>query len=292
MRTEAEILNTVTTWARNNPAIRVMLLTSSRVNGANDLLSDYDIEFVVTDLPQFLKEDSWLNTFGSIISVIVENEDAFDGENAMRMVLYEDYTQIDFKLYAIDKFKEQVNKPNLQEDWDVGYRVLLDKDGFTKEMKPPTLQSVTINKPTEEEFHFFINDIWFCMRYVAKCLWRDELFYAKHVSDKIMRFEDLQKIIEWYIGMQHNWQINVNKYGRKFKEHVPPDLWKRIEATFAGADTEENWKALFAYGDLTRELGTAIADKLDYTYPHELDEKITAYLWKIKHLDKNATDII
>lgn len=290
MRTEEEILHAITNWAQNNPAIRVVLLTSSRVNGANDLLSDYDVELVISDLPQFLKEDTWLNTFGNIITVIVENEEAFDGENAMRMVLYEDYTKIDFKLYAIDKFNEQVSKPGLQEDWNVGYKVLLDKDGLTKEMKPA--KGITIEKPTEEEFQFFINDIWFCMPYVAKCLWRNELFYAKHVADKIMRFEDLQKIVEWYIGMQHNWQININKYGRKFKEHVTPDLWKRIEATFAGADIEENWKALFAYGDLTRELGTAIADKLNYTYPHTLDEKITAYLRKIKQLGKNATDII
>jgi aminoglycoside 6-adenylyltransferase len=292
MRTETQILHEITTWAQNNPAIRVILLTSSRANGVADLLSDYDIEFVVSDLLQFLKDDGWLKTFGHIVSVVVENEEAFDGENAMRMVFYDDYIKIDFKLYAIDKFMEQVNKPDLQEDWDVGYKILMDKDGLTKGMKPPTGQSVTIVKPTEQEFHYFINDAWFCMPYIAKCLWRDQLFYAKYVGDNIMRFEDFQKIIEWYIGMQHNWQLKPNKYGRLFKQYLQPDLWKRIEETFAGANIEENWKALFAYADVIRELGKAIAEKLHYTYPQELDETITAYLHKIKHLGKNATDII
>ncbi|MRG48738.1 aminoglycoside adenylyltransferase [Chitinophaga sp. SYP-B3965] len=291
MRQETEILHEVTTWAQNNEAIRAMLLTSSRANGKADLLSDYDIEFVINDLPQFLTDDSWLKTFGNIISVVVENEDAFDGENAMRMVYYEDYIKIDFKLYAIDKFTEQVNKQELQEDWDVGYKILLDKDGLTIGMKPFTGKTVTIAKPTEEEFLFIINDAWFCMPYIAKSLWRDQLFYAKQVGDSIMRFEDFQKIIEWYIGMQHDWKINTNKSGRLFKQYLDPALWKRIEATFAGADIEENWKALFAYADLTREMGIAIAEKLQYTYPQALDEKITAYLWKIKHLDRNATDI-
>ncbi|SIO50576.1 aminoglycoside 6-adenylyltransferase [Chitinophaga niabensis] len=291
MRTETELLHEITTWAGKNEAIRAILLTSSRANGKADLLSDYDIEFVVNDLPEFLKDDSWLKTFGHPVSVVVENEEAFDGENAMRMVFYDDYIKVDFKLYAIGKFIEQVNKPELQEDWDVGYKILIDKDGLTKGMKPPTAKSVTIVKPTEEEFQFFINDAWFCMPYIAKCLWRDQLFYAKHVGDSIMRFEDFQKIIEWYIGMQHNWQLNPNKYGRLFKQYLEPDLWKRIEATFTGADIEDNWKALFAYAEVVRELGKAIAEKLHYTYPQELDEKISAYLHKIKHLDKNATDI-
>lgn len=290
MRTETVILHEITTWAQNNEDIRVVLLTSSRANGKADLLSDYDIEFVVKDLPTFLLDDSWLKTFGHPVSVVVENEDAFDGENAMRMVFYDDYIKIDFKLYAIDKFTEQVNKPALQEDWAVGYKVLLDKDGLTKEMKPP--KGINIAKPTEEEFRFFLNDAWFCMPYIAKCLWRDQLFYAKHVGDSIMRFEDFQKIIEWYIGMQHNWEININKYGRLFKQYLEPGLWKRVEATFAGSDIEENWNALFAYAAVVRELGMAIAEKLNYTYPQELDEKITAYIHKIRHLSKNATDIV
>lgn len=68
-----QLLNTIRNWAETNNNIRAMLLTSSLVNPVApvDELSDLDIEFVVKDLPSFLKDDSWLANFGPIIAVIV-----------------------------------------------------------------------------------------------------------------------------------------------------------------------------------------------------------------------------
>jgi aminoglycoside 6-adenylyltransferase len=281
-------LGKVKEWATGNNNIRAMLLTSSLSNpdAPVDVFSDLDIEFVVSDLETMLSDDAWIANFGNIVSVIVENEAAFDGKHAMRMVFYEDYSKIDFKLYALDKFLEEVEEEELQEDWDVGYRVLLDKDGITAGMKPPTYKSVLISKPTEETYRLKLNDYWWEMTYIAKCLRRDELFFAKFVSEQVMRFENLQLIIEWYIGMQHDWKITTNKRGRLFKQYLDPEIWKKAEATFSGSDIEDNWRALFAYAELGRELGQAIASKLNYTYPAKLDEQISAYILWAKNLKK------
>ncbi len=276
-------------WATSNDDIRAVLLTSSLVNpyAPVDQFSDLDIEFVVSNLQQFLSDDSWVENFGKKIAMIVENEEAFEGKHAMRMVFYEDYTKVDYKIYSVDKFLEEVNNEELQEDWDVGYKVLLDKDDITKNMKPPTYNAVMVKKPTEQEFTTLFNDFWWDMTYVAKCLWRDDLFYAKFMLEDNMRTQYFQKMIEWHIGLEHNWNVSTNKKGRLFKKYLSPEMWKKIEATFSGSDIQDNWRALFAYADIGTELGTAMAQKLGYVYPTELDSKIRNYLnhvksWKVR----------
>jgi aminoglycoside 6-adenylyltransferase len=157
----------------------------------------------------------------------------------MRMVFYEDYYQVDFKLYSISKFLKEAAKPQLPEDWDVGYRVLINKDGLTSRMQPATYACTLVQRPSNEIFQAKMLDYWWDMKQVAKCLWRDELFYAKYVSEEVMRFNNLMKILEWYIGLQHDWKITTNKKGRLFKQYLPPALCKKVEATFSGSDIED-----------------------------------------------------
>lgn len=277
-------LNAIVSWAQEEENIRVMLLTSSLVNpvATVDELSDLDIEFVVKDLSVFLNDNSWLSRFGEVVAVVEENEDVFDGVHAMRMVLYADYSKIDFKLYAIPNFLAEVALPQLPEDWDVGYKVLIDKDGLTTEMKPPTYAVTLVQKPTSEMFQVKMLDYWWDMMAVAKGLWRDELFYARYVAEEVMRVGNLQTLLEWYIGMQHNWQITTNKKGRLFKQYLSPEMWKKVEATFAGSDLADNWRALLAYAELGSEIGPVMAVTLGYTYPLALEKKIRTHLEEMR----------
>ncbi|NSL87698.1 aminoglycoside 6-adenylyltransferase [Chitinophaga sp. Mgbs1] len=281
-----EKLQQVIAWGAGNETIRAMLLTSSLTNphAPVDMFSDLDIDIVVPDLQAFLADDSWLTAFGPVITTIVENEEVFDGRHASRMVIYEDYTKIDFLIYSVEKFREQASADTLYEDWDIGYEVLLDKDRLTAGMQAPTHRVFNIRKPSQEEFAYVFNDFLFCTTYVAKCLWRDELFYARFVAEQIMRFESFQKMIEWYIGSQHNWNVSTNKYGRLFKRYLSPGMWKKIEATFAGADIAGNWNALFAYVDVAGELGRELAQQLGYSYPDAVEEKIRKYLLEVKKM--------
>lgn len=286
-------LEKVIKWAEEKDDIRVMLLTSSLTNpnAPVDIFSDLDIEFVVRDLEHMLNDDSWIAYFGDVIAKIVENEDVFDGKHAMRMVFYADYSKIDFKIYAIDKFVAEVSKKELPEDWDVGYKILIDKDGLTSHMLVPTYTSVLIKKPTQEQYELTFNDYWWDTSYVAKSLWRDEVFYAKFSYEHEIRFSYLQKIIEWFIGSENNWNVTTNKFGRLFKDYLSSEMWEKVMLTFAGHDIEGNWNALFAANDLVREIGMILANRLNYPYPLELDRKMTTYLTVVKSLEKNAPKI-
>lgn len=273
-------LNQVIQWVEQQPNIRAALLTSSLTNpnAPVDQFSDLDIELVLSNYEEFLKDDSWISNFGNIITTIVEGEEPFDGRCSSRMVLYEDYSKIDFLLFSVDKFKEEAAKETLHEDWDIGYRVLVDKDGLTSAMPLPGYKAFTIERPTEEKFQWVLNNYWWDMTYVAKCLAREELYYAKFMSEYVMRFEHQQVLLEWYIGSANNWAVTTNKYGRLFKKFLPPEIWQLATNTFAAADLEDNWRALYAYADMGRQIGKELAARLGYSYPEELDRKIMGYI--------------
>lgn len=288
MRNPKEVLEQVTDWAERDFDVRAVMLTGSRANpnAIADLLSDYDIEIAVNNAHLFLQNEEWLSIFGDIITIIRVNE-----EFTLRMVLYKDCVRIDFRIYTIENFKEYIHQPALPDHWDIGYKVLLDKDRLTANLKPPAYKAYIIAKPTEEEFLSTVTDFWWDATYVAKSLWRNELFYAKYMMDNGIRFSYLQKMIEWHAGLKSGWKISTNKYGRFFKQYLDNETWVALEKTFAGNKTEENWNALFTILQLFSRLALTIAKELDYSYPLKLEGEITAYLNKIRNLESSATDI-
>ncbi len=288
MRSDNEVLEAVVSWGKENKDVRTILLTGSRANPAArvDLFSDYDIELVVNNPNLYLNNEAWLTAFGEPLAIIRVDETFY-----LRMITYTNYVRIDFRVYSLKEFKHAAELVKVPPNWDIGYRVLLDKDGLTNTMKPPTHTSYIITKPIEEEFLAVITDFWWDTVYVAKSLWREELFYAKYMLDNIIRFSYLQKMIEWYIGMQHNWQVTTNKNGRYFKKYLDKKTWTALENTFCGSDIAQNWDALFQTLHLFRKLATMLATAMNYTYPYQLDNNITRYLQKIKNTDRSVTDI-
>ncbi|WP_454046756.1 AadS family aminoglycoside 6-adenylyltransferase [Chryseobacterium sp. Marseille-Q8038] len=285
MKVREEKLEQIIHWAENNPDIRAVLLTSSLVNpyAPVDDFSDLDIELVFENRTTYESGNEWIKLFGDPISMIEEDDRVFEGKHAMKMVLYKDHVKVDFKLYQVLEFIEEVNAEHLPEDWDVGYKVLLDKDNLTENLKSPTYQSIMIQKPTEKEFRQLINDFWWDTTYVAKCLKRGDIFYAKFMSENILRTDYLVPLIEWYIAGNHDWNtITTNKHGRLFKKYLSQELWNTIEATFSDSNIEKNWQALSAYADLVHELGTSLAEKLHFIYPEKLEDEIRNYLKEVQ----------
>lgn len=290
MKRRDDKLQLILEWAENNRDVLVVLLTSSLVNphAPVDEFSDLDIEIVFDNNAGYISDKSWVSTFGNPIAMIEEDESCFDHRHAMKMVLYEDGVKVDFKLYSKSRFLEDISGEDLPEDWDIGYKVLIDKEGLTRAMQAPTYQVGIIKKPTESEFQRIINDFWWDTTYVAKCLKRDEIFYAKFMSETNIRTQYLVPLIEWYIAGNYNWSITTNKYGRLFKKYLSPEMWEKTLLTFSGKDLADNWNALFAMADLVTEMGMKTAGALGYKYPVKLDHDIRRYLndLKIRSLDQ------
>jgi aminoglycoside 6-adenylyltransferase len=76
--------------------------------------------------------------------------------------------------------------------------------------------------------------------------------------------------------------------GKGLKKGLPSVLWAELESTYVGAGTEENWEALFETIDLFRKVATEVGDHLGYKYPHELHQRVEAYLKRVSQLDPQA----
>jgi aminoglycoside 6-adenylyltransferase len=78
------------------------------------------------------------------------------------------------------------------------------------------------------------------------------------------------------------WAWKPEPVGKGLKRHLPPELWSALEATFAGAGSEENWRALFATTALFRRAAREVSSALGYAYPEHLDAGVTAYLQRVR----------
>ncbi len=156
-------------------------------------------------------------------------------------------------------------------------------------MQPPTYTAYIPRPPADETYQKVIQDFFSDAPYVAKCLWRDELLPAKWCLDYDMKHIFLRQMLEWRVECDHGWSIPAGALGKGLKKRLPPDIWSQLERTYVGAGMAENWAALFRTLDLFRQVAIEVAAHLGYAYPHDLDQRVTAYIHHMKSLEHGAS---
>jgi aminoglycoside 6-adenylyltransferase len=284
---EDDVITRLVQWAEQQPLVRALLLTSSRANPAApvDSLSDYDVILVVSEMPPFSEGEDWLHAFGNILVKFRGSDPRNEHELLTQLVVYEDGTKIDYTVWTLDKLKQVSKQPQLPDALDVGYRALLDKDALTASLQSPTYWAHIPPKPTRQEFEALVEEFWWETTYVAKNLWRGELFPARYSFECVIKIDLLRRLLEWHVEIEHGWSIKPGTLGRGLKNRLSSELWAQVESTFVGADMEENWNALFRTTELFRTVAIEVAQHLGYDYPHTLDERMMVYLNGIRNLD-------
>ncbi len=284
MRSEKEVLHQLLTFAENNDMVRAVLLNGSRVNPnvEYDLFSDYDVIFAVTDPEHFLNNQEWMKYYGELI-IMQQNTLHSNGEECyIFLMIFTDGIRIDLSFRKIEQINSYLD--------DSLTKKLMDKDNIIGDLKPPSEITYYTKKPTKKEFEKTINNFWWVSTYVAKGIWRNELPYTKYMLDVMLR-EELKKILNWHIGIQHHWKINTGTAGKWLEKFLPNGLWEAYKHTYAGVNYEDIWDSLFKAGSLTRKIGTELANQLGYEYPIKDDEQVTAYLHRVRSLSRDATSI-
>ncbi len=284
-----EVEHTIIKWAESRDEIRAVLITSTRaVLGARvDALSDYDVILVVQSIQPFVDDRTWINDFGDVLVVYwdpIHPDPDFGIHKIANVTQYADGLKIDFTLLPVGLFEKMVAAPTLPAELDAGYRVLLDKDHLTASMQPPTGTAYIPKLPTLTTYLTLINDFFSDPPYVAKCLWRDELLPAKWCLDYDMKHVYLRQLLEWRVEMDYNWSISTGSLGKGLKKHLPADIWTQLEQTFVGARLEHNWDALAKTMALFRRVAVEVGAHLGFSYPRELDQRVTMYVEHIKQL--------
>lgn len=275
------IMRRLQAWATGQDDVRAVLLTSSRAipGGAVDAMSDYDINLVVRDVARRATDRAWVSDFGEVLTAWwdpIETDAATGLAHSGNIIQYADGLKIDFILWPVEMLDHLSRQPGLPAELDAGYRVLLDKDGLASTLPAPSFRGYIPSPPDRETYLQNVNDFFVGVPYVAKCLVRDELMPAKWVLDYDMRYEYLLPMLEWRMECEHGWTVSPGVNGRGMKRHLPPDLWRDLETTFAGAGIEENREALFRMIAFYRRIAREVAAHLGYDYPDDLDRRVTA----------------
>ncbi|MBI5806726.1 aminoglycoside 6-adenylyltransferase [candidate division TA06 bacterium] len=288
MRTEKEILDLILNTANEDDRIRAVILNGSRANpnALKDIFQDYDIVYLVTDVMPFRRNYDWIKRFGELM-ILQTPEDMEDPQpagdgNYTYLMQFADGNRIDLSIRHVT----QVNKVTK----DSQSISLLDKDGIVETLPLPSDADYLPRPPSEKQFADCCNEFWWVCPYVAKGLWRDELVYAKHMLDNVVR-EKLVKMLEWHIGIKTGFSKNPGKMGKYFKNYLEPEMWQQLTRTYSGSDFEDIWRSLFNICTLFRTVSTQVAGHFDYKYPSEDDKKVTAHLYHVKALSKKAKTI-
>jgi aminoglycoside 6-adenylyltransferase len=290
---EDQMIQRLIQWAERQPLVRAMLLTSSRAvpNAPCDVLSDYDVILALLDVEPFHADRTWLEDFGPVLALYRDPLEPYLGFTASGNVTqYENGLKIDFTLWPVEVLQRLASDPHLPEEFDAGYRVLLDKDHLTDGLQPPTYAAYIPKPPTEKEYQSAVEVFFLDATYVAKFLWRDDIMAAKHILDHCIKQEHLLPMLEWCVEIDHGWSVKPGLYGQRLKRWLNPELWRELESTYTGAELEANWDAMFRSVALFRAAAIKVGDHLGYSYPHDLERRALAYLHKAKNLDPEAAN--
>jgi aminoglycoside 6-adenylyltransferase len=288
MRSEEEMIKLILDEARSDERIRAVVMNGSRADprARHDPFQDFDIVYLVTDVAPFRRNLEWIRRFGEIM-ILQTPDDRNDPHPESHpgytyLMQFMDGNRIDLCIHPIDRQSERTR--------DSLTLVLLDKDGTLGPLPPPDDRDYLPRPPTERQFEDCCNEFWWLGPYVAKGLWRRQTIYPRFVLDQLMRNE-MHKMLGWYVGWKTEHTKSLGGFGKYMERYLGPELWDQYRQTYADADLENTWRALFAMGDLFRTVGRATAGHHGFPYPQADDERVSAHLRRVHDLPPNATEL-
>jgi aminoglycoside 6-adenylyltransferase len=277
-------------WAEGQPLVRAALLTSTlAIPGADvDILSDFDVILILSDVRPFFEDWSWLGDFGTVLAKYCDPLESRDGFlKSGNVTQYENGLKIDFTLWPVGLLQKIAAAPALPDELDAGYRVLLDKDQLTRDLTAPTYRGYIPSPPTEAEYLRRIEEFFLDTGYTAKYLWRGDQMAAKTLLDYFVKDEHLRPMLEWHMEIKHQWSLKPGLHGRGLQKWLRGDLWAELGDTYTGFGVEENWQALDRTIALMRKVAQEVGAHLGYAYPAELDRRAVGYVKAVKNLPRS-----
>jgi len=269
-------------WFKNDETVRAVILVGSHAeNRPTDEWSDYDLSVFCTSDTAYIDNHDWLASMGKVWVCLPESL-SFDHQTfPTRLVIFEGGFKIDFAFYPIDTLKQLVKTDPLPDYYNMGYRVLLDKDKLAKNLPKPAYEGFKEVKPTEQEFISLIEEFWFEAYHVAKYLKRGDLWSVKFRSGYIQDHL-LLKMIVWNEAAKHNWNYTTHPIGKRLQEWVSKSTWEVLFDVFAHFDQEDSWEKFLNMVDLFRKLSSDTAELLNYTYPKILEQNMMGFIFDTK----------
>ena len=111
---------------------------------------------------------------------------------------------------------------------------------------------------------------------------RDELAYAMNMYNCIVR-NMLDKMIEWFIGVNYTFNVSLGKNGKYFKKYLPKALYEKYEKTYSDSNYNNFWNSIFSACDMFHLTAEKVADYLDISYDQNEENGMIKYLNMIRN---------
>ncbi|MDR2590702.1 MAG: aminoglycoside 6-adenylyltransferase [Oscillospiraceae bacterium] len=281
MRTEKEILELIVSIAKNDDRILAVIMVGSRANEEipKDKYQDFDIAYIVNDVKPFYNNMKWIEeNFGKpLIFQLPEDmspeifQPIGDGHFTALMI-FNDGIRIDL---TIDK--------NYDPDIDKGEPaiILLDKIGLLKLLNIDK-NYWYVKPPTPKLFYDCCNEFWWCLNNVVKGIARDELPYAMNMYNCIVR-DMLDKMIEWYVGVNYDFSVSTGKNGKYFRKLLPKEIYEKYKKTYSDSEYSNFWDSLYAVNELFHITAEKVAKYLNVEYNQNEEDGMIKYMNMIRN---------
>lgn len=286
MRTEAKMISLIKDVAFKDENIRAAYIEGSRINPnvPKDIFQDYDIVYVVESTKPFRENKNWINRFGEILYMQYPEDNVFypsDVENCYGwQIQFADGNRMDLHVCTKEYVLEHLEL----------YKILIDKDEILPSPQEITDERYWVKAPREIEFQCTCSEFWWCLNNVAKGLWRNEFPYAMDSINFVLR-PQLKRLLEWKIGAENNFSVNVGKSGKYMKKYLSEKEYEQFLATYSIAENELIWKSVFIMCDLFQTTAIELSKKQGIIYDFKQAENSLSFLQHIRELPADAKEI-
>jgi aminoglycoside 6-adenylyltransferase len=283
-----DILQQIIAFGEDNKQILAMVLNGSRVNpnAPVDAYQDYDVACYVDDPQAFVKDQTWIKQFGELI-IMQQNpskgekllySDDYNG-TVIFLMLFQEGFRIDMCFTPVEQIHQKLEEDSLS-------LILIDKDGRVKQKVVPSEANYKVIRPNADVFDFITNEFWWCMTNVAKGLARNEMVYAKSMLEMVIR-KAFHQMVDWYIGVNHKWDVNPGKFGKWYANYLTEEEYQILLSTYTGSNINEMWDSLFVMCDFFQKMSHYLANKCDFMYEFEEEERVIIYLRAVRDASSN-----
>jgi aminoglycoside 6-adenylyltransferase len=268
----AALFELILAWAERDDNVRALILTgsSARDDGRNDEFSDLDLEVIARDPRPLRESDAWFEAFGEIWAMLRFDELRYP----TRLLIYDGGSKADFTVAGVDRIEEM--RDTLDQLYERGYRVLLDKDGVTDRLPVASGRFPVISAPTQPEYDFVVEEFWFEAMHLPRYLTRGDFWVAQFRGWTMKT--DLLKMLEWRAVSTQSEHVDVWHIGLHLDEWLDDQTYREVHNVFGHFDRDDQWRALLAICELFARVSRETAGALGLAYPESTERSIRSYI--------------
>lgn len=275
MESIEQIINTIISFALLDPRIDAVIITGSvaRQNLA-DRFSDINAELIGSSYEELFQDSRWLNRFG--VPLIIRKETSHENDGIRWpccQVLYEKGRKVDFVLAGRARIT-QMAAHGLDNIYQRGYAVLLDKTGITAGLPESADPAAVLTPPDQQTFLKNWQNFWLEASQIPVYYLRNEIWTAR-LQDVAMK-QWLITLLEWHVLLRSDGTQDVWYAGRHLSTWLPPRLYGRFIATLDNRDRVSAARAHMAMLRLYRDVALRVIDAQKFDIDITLADKIIA----------------